>query len=139
MPAFEQPKSLGEEFTVPDFQVQEKLAARRRKAAQDLLDQGNTDSMGGGYQGGKVFIVGNPLGNIAKSIGGAYMSNKADQADASEAQQLQSIRQELLRRMPSEQKAVPAFSDEQLQAGPQDPALTPMQGMRQVLNDQYDQ
>jgi hypothetical protein len=101
MPEFTQPQSL-DPFTVPDLDLQAKIAARRRKAAQDMLDQSNTDSTGAGYQGGRVFIVGNPLGRIAKSIGGAYLGNEADKKDASEAEQLQSIRQELLRRMPSD-------------------------------------
>jgi hypothetical protein len=74
MAAFAQPTSMG-------FQDPEQLALQRKLLEAEALRKGGmSDSMGEGYRGGRVFIVGNPLGNIAKSIGGAYLGDKAEQA-----------------------------------------------------------
>ena len=97
-------------FEVPDLTSQERNAKRRRKLADDMLQGSMSGDIGQGYQGGRIYIVGNPLGNVAKAIGGAYMSSKADEADATEAQQLQSIRSELLNRMSPEQRSAAEMS-----------------------------
>ena len=92
-------------FEIPNIDNQEKNAKRRRKLADDLLAQSQSSDIGQGYQGGRIYIVGNPLGNVAKAIGGAYMSSKADEADQTEAEQVQSVRKELLNRMSPEQRS----------------------------------
>lgn len=56
----------------------EQEAIERQMMQAEALRQGGMSSdIGQGYQGGKVFIVGNPLGRVAQSIGGAYMNSRA--------------------------------------------------------------
>lgn len=61
-----------------EYRLQNQQLERRRALARSLIEQGMQGNSGSGYQGGKVFVVGSPLGNIAQSIGGAYLNNKAD-------------------------------------------------------------
>lgn len=60
------------------FDAQRQQLQRRRKMAEALIAKGMEGNTGSGYQGGKVFIVGNPLGNIASSIGGQYLADSSD-------------------------------------------------------------
>ena len=92
-------------FEIPDLTSQERNAKRRRKLADDMLQGSMSGDIGQGYQGGRIYIVGNPLGNVAKAIGGAYLGTQADEADQTEAEQVQSVRKELLNRMSPEQRS----------------------------------
>lgn len=55
-----------------DARLADQLATAQALRAKGL--EGNT---GAGYHGGKVFVVGNPWGNIASSIGGALLEHNA--------------------------------------------------------------
>jgi hypothetical protein len=61
-----------------DLQAQQVKLARRRALAESLVKQGMSNDIGEGYHGGQVYVVGNPLGNIASSIGGAITNRMAD-------------------------------------------------------------
>ena len=77
-----------------EFRLQQRQLAERKRLAQELVSQGMTDSTGSGYHSGKVFIVGNPWGNVAKSIGGALMGAMADRDERNLAQQQGQAQQE---------------------------------------------
>jgi len=62
---------------VGDFEADR--LAQQLAFANALRDQGLQGNGGQGYHGGRVYMVGNQLGNIAKMLGGAYMANQAQQ------------------------------------------------------------
>jgi len=64
------------------YAVQNARIAARRRLAEQLVQQGLQGNGGQGYHGGRVYMVGNQLGNIAKTIGGAYMQSQAEQEAA---------------------------------------------------------
>lgn len=65
-----------------DFAAIHEKLARRRQLAEELVKQGMSQDIGQGYQGGRVYAVGNPLGNIAQSIGGTLLNRMADRDQA---------------------------------------------------------
>lgn len=73
-----------------DFRVQQEQLERRRALAQQLIAKGMEGNTGSGYQGGRVYIVGNPLGNIASSVAGNIFANQNDQ----QQQQLEQAQQQ---------------------------------------------
>lgn len=77
------------------FEAQRQALARRRKLAEQLIQRGMSNDIGSGYQGGKVYIVGNPLGNIASSVAGNIFANQNDQ----QQQQLEQAQQQLQREL----------------------------------------
>lgn len=76
--------------------IKEQLAT-----AAALRKQGMSGDIGSGYQGGKVFIVGNPLGNIAASLGGEFLGRRAREAQGAMEQRQQQERDAFLAAMPS--------------------------------------
>jgi len=78
------------------FAAQAEALKRRRALAQQLIQQGMQGNTGSGYQGGKVFIVGNPLANIASSVAGNIFANQNDQQAAQLEQQQRQQEQSLL-------------------------------------------
>lgn len=62
------------------FKLEAAKLARRRQLARSLIQQAASPAEQGGYQGGKVFMVGSPLGQIARTIGGQYMQSETDDA-----------------------------------------------------------
>lgn len=79
--------------------------------ASALRKQGMSGDIGSGYQGGKVYIVGNPLGNIAASIGGALIGRNAREDQGAMEQRQGQERADFLAGMPTGTETVP-------QAGP---------------------
>lgn len=61
-----------------NFAAQNARLAARRKMAMDLIAQGIQGNGGAGYHGGRVFMVGNALGPLAKTLGGAYLNSQAE-------------------------------------------------------------
>jgi hypothetical protein len=55
---------------------QDRITEQLAQAAA-LRKQGFAANTGGGYQGGKVFMVGSPLGNVAQTLAGIYLGEKA--------------------------------------------------------------
>jgi len=92
-----------------EFRVQQAQLARRRQLAQSLIEKGMEGNSGSGYQGGKVYIVGNPLGNIAQSVAGNYMQNQADTEQTDLAARQQAQTNEML-------SSIPASGPERVQA-----------------------
>lgn len=84
------------------FKAQQEALLRRRKLAEQLVQKGMEGNTGSGYQGGRVFIVGNPIGNIASGIAGQYMGDKADQEQQALEQQQRQYEQGVLSSIPSD-------------------------------------
>lgn len=71
------------------FKAQAEALARRRKLAEQLIQQGMSVKGGAGMVG-PVYAVGNQLGDLAQVIGGNVMSHQADQ----QQQQLEQAQQQ---------------------------------------------
>ena len=69
--------------------------------ANTLRKQGLEGNTGSGYQGGRVFIVGNPLANIASTIGGEFIGRRAREDQGAMEQRQQQERDAFLAAMPS--------------------------------------
>lgn len=124
-----------DEFVIPDFAVQAKLTKERKKAAADMIAkaQSNIDTHGMGRMVGPYWINYDDRGDHLKSAVGAGLGFLNDRAEQSEGQQLQDIRSELLKRMPSETRtldAIPAGGNPDEQ-GEQVP-------MREAINRNFD-
>ena len=93
---------MADNFTFPDntqdFQQRAEQLARRRKLAEQLVQQGMSGS-GGGRMVGPVFTVGNQLGNLAQGLAGIYMGNKADSEANQLANEQQAAAQEIIKRL----------------------------------------
>ncbi len=63
----------------PIYDAEAEALKRQMAFANALRDKGMQGNTGSGYQSGRVYIVGNPLGNIASSIGGAILANRAEE------------------------------------------------------------
>ena len=85
----------------PVFNTEEERIKEQLAQAEALRQVGLKGNTGSGYQGGKVFIVGNPLGNIASGLAGAFMGDKARTAQAGLEQSRNAQREEFLQSMPS--------------------------------------
>lgn len=104
-----------------DFQAQAAKLARRRKLAEQLVQQGMQNDTGSGYQGGKVYIVGNALGPVAQSIGGTILNRMADNDQADLTQRQRQAEQDTLASIPAEPG--PDRQQAQLRALQQMPSL----------------
>ena len=93
----------------PVYDVESERLKEQLAYANTLRKHGLEGNTGSGYQGGRVFIVGNPLSNIVSGIGGEYLARKAreGQQAISDAQQQQ--RADFLGRMPGATETVPQF------------------------------
>lgn len=80
------------------FEAQRQALARRRKLAEQLIAKGMEGNTGSGYQGGRVYIVGNPLGNIASSVAGNIFANQNDQQQQQLEQAQRQLQQQLAER-----------------------------------------
>lgn len=88
------------EFQVPDYTVQQRRRAERRKMADDLMKQSMQPAEGQMVSG--IYVPANDgWSNVAKGFASGYMSDRANAEEESEAKQLADIRSELLRRMPA--------------------------------------
>lgn len=85
------------------FTQQQQALERRRALARSLIEQGMSQDIGQGYQGGKVYIVGNPLANVAAAVGGNYLNNRAESDSQDLARQQQEANQSILSSIPQEQ------------------------------------
>jgi hypothetical protein len=114
-------------FTVPDLKTQERIRADKRKRASALLEQSmqTPGEMVGGYYVGK-----NPLLNAGEALVGGLNANALDTEEQQQARELQSIRSELLRRMPS------GMTQQTRElAGPATPEGGPLMGTATVPED----
>jgi len=101
---------MGQGIT-PIFDTEIERVKEQLAQADALRKQGFANNTGGGYQGGKVFMVGSPLGNVAQGLAGIYMGENARTRQGELEQSRNQQRQEFLAQMPSATEAVP-------QAGP---------------------
>lgn len=83
-------------YDTEEARLQDQLATAAALRKEGL--QGNT---GSGYQGGRVYMVGNPLGNIASGLAGAWMDNKAREGLGGLEQAKRQQRDEFMAAMPS--------------------------------------
>lgn len=120
---------MADQFLTPTnpYDEQARRLEERRRIARQMVERAH-NSGGAGYHGGRVFMVGNQLGNVAQALAGAYAGNSAD-ADIKELVQ----------------KRMDAQSDWQQQFGAaQDPAEKQRlladaanQGLRHDLEKQF--
>ena len=103
-----------------DFAAIHEKLARRRKMAEQLVQQGMSQDIGQGYQGGRVYAVGNPLGNIAQSIGGTLLNRMADNDQQALSTRQRQAEQDTLSSIPAEG---PERGQAQLKAFQQMPSL----------------
>jgi hypothetical protein len=85
----------------PIYDAEAEALKRQMAFANTLRDKGMQGNTGSGYQGGRVYIVGNPLGNIASSIGGAILANRAEEGQRGLEQRMGQERQDWLNALPS--------------------------------------
>ena len=78
--------------------VKEQLATAAALRQASMTPQG---AAAGGYQGGKIYTIGSPLGQIAQALGGAYIGDKARTRQGELEQQQTTARDEWLGQMPS--------------------------------------
>jgi hypothetical protein len=84
----------------PIYDAEAEALKRQMSFANALRDKGMSNDIGQGYRGGRVFIVGNPLSNILSSIGGAVLSNRAEEGQRNLEQRMGQERQNWLNSMP---------------------------------------
>lgn len=77
-----------------EFAVQNQQLERRRALAQQLVRQGMQGNTGGGYQGGRVFMVGSPIGNVAAGLAGQYVDSQAADAEQTLVGQRQAVQKQ---------------------------------------------
>lgn len=89
--------------TFPDqldtFRVQQAQLQRRRELAKQMIQQGLQGNTGSGYQGGRVYMVGSPLGNVAAGLAGQYLDSQADQQQQALDTQENAATRELIKRL----------------------------------------
>jgi hypothetical protein len=90
----------------PVMDTEEARIAEQLATAAALRKQGFSGNTGGGYQGGKVYMVGSPLGNIAAGLAGIYSGEKAREAQGGLEQARRQEREEFLGSMPSPTQTV---------------------------------
>lgn len=91
---------MGQAIT-PVFDTEAERIKEQLAQADALRKVGMEGNTGSGYHGGRVFIVGNPLGNIAASLGGAFLGDRARTRQGELEQQQTQERQDWLNQMPS--------------------------------------
>lgn len=85
----------------PIYDAEAEAIKRQMAFANALRDKGMRGNTGSGYQGGRVFIVGNPIGNIVSSLAGAYLGNRAEEGQRNLEQRMGQERQDWLNSLPS--------------------------------------
>jgi hypothetical protein len=85
----------------PVFDTEEERIKEQLAQADALRQVGLKGNTGSGYHGGKVFIVGNPLGNIASGLAGAFMGDRARTRQGELEQSKVAARDEWLGQMPT--------------------------------------
>jgi len=91
---------MGQGIT-PVFDTEIERVKEQLAQAEALRKVGLQGNAGSGYQGGRVFVVGNPLGNIASGLAGALLGDKARTHQGELEQQQQTARDEWLGQMPT--------------------------------------
>ncbi len=91
-------------YDTEQARLQDQLAT-----AAALRKQGLSQDIGQGYQGGKVYIVGNPLANVAAALGARYLDRNAREGLGRMEQQREQQRQDFLSAMPSPEETAPQF------------------------------
>jgi len=85
----------------PVFDTEAERIKEKLLEAAALRKQGFSGNTGGGYQGGKVYMVGSPLGNVAAGLAGQYLGNQAREEQGALEQQQTTARDEWLGKMPT--------------------------------------
>jgi hypothetical protein len=85
----------------PIFDTEVERVKEQLAQADALRKMGLEGNTGSGYQGGRVFVVGNPLGNIASGLAGAFLGDRARTRQGELEQQQTTARDEWLGQMPS--------------------------------------
>ena len=91
---------MGQGIT-PIFDTEVERVKEQLAQADALRKMGLEGNTGSGYQGGRVFVVGNPLGNIASGLAGAFLGDRARTRQGELEQQQTTARDEWLGQMPS--------------------------------------
>ena len=85
----------------PIFDTEVERVKEQLAQAEALRKMGMEGNTGSGYQGGRVFVVGNPLGNIASGLAGAFLGDRARTRQGELEQQQTTARDEFLAQMPT--------------------------------------
>jgi len=85
----------------PIFDTEVERVKEQLAQADALRKMGLEGNTGSGYQGGRVFVVGNPLGNIASGLAGAFLGDRARTRQGELEQQQTTARDEWLGQMPT--------------------------------------
>ena len=91
---------MGQGIT-PIFDTEVERVKEQLAQADALRKMGLEGNTGSGYHGGRVFVVGNPLGNIASGLAGAFLGDRARTRQGELEQQQTTARDEWLGQMPS--------------------------------------
>lgn len=92
-------------FTVPDYKVQQRNRAERRKYASDLTRQATEEDHG--RMVGPYWVANShPAVKAIQGFVGGYLGHGLDREEADEARQLQDVRKQLLARLPPDQQDV---------------------------------
>ena len=117
----------------PVFDSDEARIADQLATAAALRKQGMSGNTGGGYQGGRVYMVGSPLGNVVAGLAGQYMDSQArDAQSALSAKQAQG-RADFLAGMPQAEEQAPQFGP--TQDGSALPDVTRLKNARQLAQE----
>lgn len=111
----------------PIYDTEQERIKEQLAYANALRQKGLEGNTGSGYQGGRVFIVGNPLGNIASGLAGAYMGNKARDQQGELEKGLEQSRQDFISRMPTGIESSP-------QAGPVQEGEAPLPDVERQMS-----
>lgn len=87
---------------------QDRIAEQMAQAAA-LRKQMFAPNTGGGYQGGKVFMVGSPLGNIAQTLAGVYLGEKGREEQQALSDTRNSQLKQALAAMPGLTNTTPVY------------------------------
>ena len=91
-----------DDFTVPDYQTQEKIRANRRLIANQLLQQSLQNQ---GQMVSGIYVPKSPWENVAQGFAGGIQNSGIDTEAQQQAKDLQDIRSRLLKQMPSQTTA----------------------------------
>jgi|PlaIllAssembly_1097288.scaffolds.fasta_scaffold82381_2 hypothetical protein len=111
---------------------QDRIAEQLAQAAA-LRKQGFAANTGGGYQGGKVFMVGSPLGNIAQTLAGVYLGEKGRDEQQSLSDTRNSQLKQALAAMPGLSTTTPVYGP--TEGGGNLPDITTPKPYQQVIDE----
>jgi hypothetical protein len=114
-------------FAAPDYQHQQKLAARRRKFADDMVSdaQARIDAGANGRMVGPYWIAHDDRNDLLKQVTGAGLNFGNDMQDQTEKSELEAVRSELLARMDPQQRMQAEAKNAGLAFTPNAPAKAP--------------